>query len=54
MEETPAHFRQKAKQCRRLAAEIVDQNDPAVRALLALADEYEAKSAARLADPGGA
>jgi hypothetical protein len=50
MEKTPSYFREKAKQCRRLAAAIADQDDPAVAALLALAEEFEAQGAAWLAE----
>ena len=50
MEEAPLYFREKAKQCRRLAASIADQDDPAVTALLALAEEFEAKGVAWLAE----
>jgi hypothetical protein len=39
MEEAPSYFREKAKQCRQLAATIADQDDPAVTALLALAED---------------
>jgi hypothetical protein len=53
MEETQSYFREKAKQCRRLAATIADQDDPTVTALLALAEEFEAKGAAWLAEHAG-
>jgi hypothetical protein len=52
MEETPSYFREKANQCRRLAATIADQDDPTVTALLTLAEEFEAKGAAWLAEHG--
>jgi hypothetical protein len=39
-----AYFREKAAQCRRLAANIV--GDPTAEALLRLAKEFEAKAAA--------
>ena len=45
MEGTPAVFIEKAAQCRRLAAGITVPGDPAIGALLALADEFEAKAA---------
>ena len=35
---------EKAGQCRRLAASIINQNDPAVARLIALADEWEAQA----------
>ena len=41
------YFRDKAAQCRRLAANIV--GDPTAEALLRLADEFEAKAAAQVA-----
>ena len=50
MEETPSYFREKAKQCRRLAAEVVNQDDPIAVALRALAEKFEAKAAAQPAD----
>jgi hypothetical protein len=40
-EENGDYFREKASQCRRLAADIVNQRDPAVAALLAMATEFE-------------
>ena len=45
MENTPAFFIEKAARCRRLAASITVPDDPAIGALLALADEFEAKAA---------
>ena len=41
------YFREKAAQCRRLAANIV--GDPTAEALLRLAEEFEAKAAAQVA-----
>jgi hypothetical protein len=41
------YFRDKAAQCRRLAANIV--GDPTAEALLSLAEEFEAKAAAQVA-----
>jgi hypothetical protein len=38
------YFRQKAEQCRRLASGLMNDRDPAVAALLALAVEFEAKA----------
>ena len=46
------YFRHKAEQCRRLAGAILNQHDPAVANLLALAVEFEAKAVA-LAAVGG-
>ena len=43
----PAYFIEKARQCRRLAAAVPNQNDPAVRAVLEMAREFEARAAAR-------
>jgi hypothetical protein len=37
-------FLRKAEQCRRLAAQIPNQNDPAVKNLIALAVEFEARA----------
>jgi hypothetical protein len=48
------YFREKAAQCRRLAAAITHQNDPAVAALLALAVEFEAKAVALTAEDASA
>jgi hypothetical protein len=47
------YFREKAAQCRRLAATI-NQNDPAAAALLALAVEFEAKAVAMTAEDASA
>jgi hypothetical protein len=44
------YFRQKAEQCRRLAKALVNQHDPAVANLLALAVEFEAKAVALTAE----
>jgi hypothetical protein len=44
------YFREKAEQCHRLAKAIVNQTDPAVAALLALAVEFEAKAVALTAE----
>lgn len=52
--ETADYFRQKAEQCRRLAAAVVNQKDPAVAALLALAVEFEAKAVALTAEDASA
>ena len=46
--ETADYFRQKAAQCRRLAEGIINEKDPAVASLLALAVEFEAKGLGRL------
>ncbi len=40
------YLREKAAQCRRLAAGIGNQDDPAVGAILALAVEFEARAVA--------
>jgi len=40
------YFREKAAQCRRLAATIINQNDPAVSNLMAMADEFASKAVA--------
>jgi len=45
-DETADYFRQKAEQCRRLAAQIPNQHDPMVTSLLAMAVEFEAKAVA--------
>jgi hypothetical protein len=37
-------LREKAAQCRRLADLMANRNDPAVSALLAMADEFEVKA----------
>jgi hypothetical protein len=48
--EDAEYFRHKAEQCRRLATSIVNQNDPAVARLMALAVEFEAKAVALAAE----
>jgi hypothetical protein len=48
--ENADYFRQKAAQCRRLAESLVNQDDPAVGKLLALAVEFEAKAVALTAE----
>jgi hypothetical protein len=53
MEETLSYFREKAKQCRRLAAEVVNQDDPIAVVLRALAEKFEAKAAAQPVEQGG-
>jgi hypothetical protein len=40
-----AYYRAKAEQCRRLAGSITLEEDPTRRALLAMAEEFEAKAA---------
>ena len=47
-------FRHKAEQCRRLAGAILNQHDPAVANLLALAVEFEAKAVALAAEEASA
>ncbi|KQT55045.1 hypothetical protein ASG52_25080 [Methylobacterium sp. Leaf456] len=44
MESTAAYFREKAAQCRRLAASVGIQTDPAVLALLQMAGEFDANA----------
>ena len=48
--ETADYFRQKPAQCRRLAEGVVNQNDPVVANLLALAVEFEARAVALTAE----
>jgi hypothetical protein len=48
--ETADYFREKAAQCRRLAAGIGNQRDPIVANLLALAVEFEARAVALAAE----
>jgi hypothetical protein len=48
--EDAEYFRHKSEQCRRLAASIVNQSDPAVARLMALAVEFEAKAVALAAE----
>ncbi len=43
--EDEAYFRQKAAQCRRLAASVMNQNDKAVATLMAMAHDFEARAA---------
>jgi len=45
--ETVSYLRRKAEQCRRLAAEFLDQNDPAVKNLIALAADFDARAQRR-------
>ena len=42
--EVTDYFRRKAAQCRRLAAEFSNQNDPAAKNLIALAADLEARA----------
>jgi hypothetical protein len=42
--EVMAYLLRKAEQCRRLAAQIPNQNDPAVKNLVAFAAELEARA----------
>jgi hypothetical protein len=42
--EVTDYLRRKAKQCRRLAAEFSNQNDPAAKNLIALAADFEARA----------
>ena len=48
--ENADYFRQKAAQCRRLAEGLINQADPAVVSLLALAVEFEARAVALTAE----
>ena len=52
--EDAEYFRHKAEQCRRLATSIVNQSDPAVARLMALAVEFEAKAVALTAEEASA
>jgi hypothetical protein len=45
--EVVAYLLRKAEQCRRLAAEFLNPNDPAVKNLLALAHDFEARAQRR-------
>ena len=45
--EVVGYLLRKAEQCRRLAAEFCDRNDPIVENLLALADEFEVRAQRR-------
>jgi len=53
--EGKACFLRKSEQCRRLAAQISNQNDPTAQRLRALGEEYEARAQSRagseVADP---
>ncbi len=50
-----AYFRQKARQCRRLAGQIGTRSgDPAVASLIALAVEFDSKAALLAAEPTAA
>jgi hypothetical protein len=42
--EVMAYLLRKAEQCRRLAAEFLNQDDPAVKNLIALAADFEARA----------
>jgi hypothetical protein len=44
LEVSVLYFRQKAAQCRRLANGVLNQNDPVVKAFLAMAAEFDAKA----------
>jgi hypothetical protein len=48
--EDACYFRQKAEQCRRLAATLIERNDPTKERLLALALEFDAKALAAAAE----
>jgi hypothetical protein len=45
--EVVAYLRRKAEQCRRLAAEFLHQNDPAVKNLIAVAADFDARAQRR-------
>jgi hypothetical protein len=45
--EVVINLRQKAEQCRRLAVELLDENDPAVKNLIALAADFDARAQRR-------
>ena len=51
---TAIYFRQKAEQCRRLANGLVNDQDPAVTALRALAVEFDYKAQALEAETAAA
>jgi hypothetical protein len=51
--ESPSYFRNKAEQCRRLAACITTRNDMTAGSLKAMAIEFDAMAAAADADSGG-
>ena len=44
--EDAVYFTEKAAQCRRIASHIANPNDCAVAALIAMAEEFEARAAA--------
>jgi hypothetical protein len=44
VESLPIFFREKAAQCRRLADLIANRTDPAVAALLAMADDFDRRA----------
>jgi hypothetical protein len=48
--EDALYLLEKAQQCRRLAAAVANQRDPAVRRLLSLAQELEAQAGAHIAN----
>jgi hypothetical protein len=48
--ENADYYRQKAAQCRRLADALINQDDPVVAAMLALAMEFETKAVALAAE----
>ena len=48
-----AYLLRKAEQCRRLAAEFSNQNDPAAKNLIALAHDFEAKAQRHGRQQGG-
>jgi len=45
--EVVAYLRRRAEQCRRLAEEFLDQNDPAVKSLIELAADFDARAQRR-------
>jgi hypothetical protein len=49
-EESADYYREKAAQCRRLARQMTNQDDPVAINLLALAVEFEAKAVALAAE----
>ena len=50
--EGKACFLRKAEQCKRLAAQISNQDDPTARRLRALGEEYEARAQSRAGSEG--
>ena len=54
MDETADYFRQKAKQCRRLADAHHNPRDPVVANLLAMSVEFEARAVALAAEEAAA